>query len=390
MKKKRLYSIAFAVAAVMVHPATALAAGPPKVSDLSNPLAQVLLVIILALLLAIALLANVVMGAAQVYLQRYKEEKQKKNTTTTLKAVMVALLCTIGLQAMAEDTQPATAVVAETISGLSKTSFYTLVSVILLELTIILALLYNLKVLLRTEKAVLVPEEAAAIAAKPTAWQNFWNKINSFKPIKEEADIDLGHDYDGIRELDNRLPPWWLYGFYICVIFAGVYLWRYHVSHSGPSSHEELAMELEKGAAEKAEYLKNAANNVDENTVKLLTAAADLDAGKAIFTSVCAACHGADGGGMVGPNLTDDYWLHGGGIKDVFKTIKYGVQEKGMKSWKDDYSPGQIAQLASYIKSLHGTKPAKLKDPQGELYTEGATNTTDSTATAATDSTQAK
>lgn len=390
MKKKRLYSIAFAVATVLVHPATALAAGPPKVSDMSNPLAQILLIIIVALLLAIALLANVVLGAAQVYLQRYKEEKQKKNNSTVLKAVMLALLCTIGLQAMAEDAQPATAIVSETISGLSKTSFYTMVSVILLELIIILALLYNLKVLLRTEKAVLAPEEAAAAAAKPTAWQNFWNKINSFKPIKEEADIDLGHDYDGIRELDNRLPPWWLYGFYICVIFAVVYLWRYHVSHTGPSSQEELAIALEKGAAEKAEYLKNAANNVDENSVRLLTDAADLDAGKVIFTNVCAACHGADGGGMVGPNLTDDYWLHGGSVKDVFKTIKYGVQEKGMKSWKDDYSPGQIAQLASYIKSLHGTKPATPKDPQGELYTEATATATDSTVTATPDSTQAK
>ena len=390
MKKKRLYSIAFAVATVLVHPATALAAGPPKVSDMSNPLAQILLIIIVALLLAIALLANVVLGAAQVYLQRYKEEKQKKNNSTVLKAVMLALLCTIGLQAMAEDAQPAAAVVSETISGLSKTSFYTMVSVILLELIIILALLYNLKVLLRTEKAVLAPEEAAEAAAKPTAWQNFWNKINSFKPIKEEADIDLGHDYDGIRELDNRLPPWWLYGFYVCVIFAVVYLWRYHVSHTGPSSQEELAIALEKGAAEKAEYLKNAANNVDENSVKLLTDAADLDAGKVIFTNVCAACHGADGGGMVGPNLTDDYWLHGGSVKDVFKTIKYGVQEKGMKSWKDDYSPGQIAQLASYVKSLHGTKPATPKEPQGELYTEATATAKDSTATVGTDSTQAK
>ena len=118
--------------------------------------------------------------------------------------------------------------------------------------------------------------------------------------------------------------------------------------------------------------MKKSANKVDENTVVYLTDATSLGEGKKIFTTICAACHLADGGGSVGPNLTDDYWLHGGGIKDIFKTIKYGWPEKGMKSWKDDYTPVQIAQLASYVKSLHGTKPGKPKEPQGVLYEEKA------------------
>src|SRR5690606_17047420 len=96
-------------------------------------------------------------------------------------------------------------------------------------------------------------------------------------------------------------------------------------------------------------YLANSANKIDENTVTYLSENADLLEGKTIFTAVCAACHGADGGGIVGPNLTDDYWVHGGSVKDIFKVIKYGVPEKGMKSWKDDYPPKKIAQLASYI-----------------------------------------
>lgn len=138
---------------------------------------------------------------------------------------------------------------------------------------------------------------------------------------------------------------------------------------------------MKKADAEKENYLKKAANNVNENTVTYLSDASALDAGKKIFVTACAACHAADGGGTVGPNLVDEYWLHGGSIADIFKSIKYGWPEKGMKSWKDDYSPAQIAQLASYIKSLKGTKPATAKEPQGEVYQEQATN--DSAKTAA-------
>ena len=182
-------------------------------------------------------------------------------------------------------------------------------------------------------------------------------------------DIDLGHNYDGIRELNNRLPPWWLYGFYCSILFACIYLWRYHVSHSAPLSGEEYQISMQQAAEQREAYLKKAANNIDETNVKFLSSPKDLSSGKAVFESVCAACHGMQGQGIVGPNLTDDYWLHGGSINEVFKTIKYGYPEKGMKSWKDDYSPSQLAQLASYIKSLHGSNPPNPKAPQGVLYT---------------------
>jgi cytochrome c oxidase cbb3-type subunit 3 len=170
--------------------------------------------------------------------------------------------------------------------------------------------------------------------------------------------------------LDNRLPPWWLYGFYISIFFAVIYIWRYHVSHTAPLSVEELQIAMVKADEQKAEYLKKSANNVDENTVKVLTDAGDISGGAKVFTQNCAACHGKAGEGIVGPNLTDDYWLHGGSIKDVFKTIKYGWPEKGMRSWKDDLSPVQIAQVSSYIKSIHGSNPPNAKAQQGELYKE--------------------
>jgi cytochrome c oxidase cbb3-type subunit 3 len=363
----------------------AFAAGPPKASELSNPLAQVLLVIIVGLLLAIGLLANVILGAAQVYLQRYKDERKKGNNAAG-KFLTIALLCLTTSALFAADAPAAaTAAVAEetSIAGLALTSFYVMVSVIFLELLILWVLLANLKKLLAKEAAVNADADEVA-AEKTSSFLQWWDNFNSFKPIQEESSIDLGHDYDGIRELDNRLPPWWLYGFYITIIFAGLYLYRYHVAKSAPLSKEELSIALEQAAADKEEYLKKSASNVDENTVTYLTSPADHEAGQKIFTTICAACHLADGGGSVGPNMTDNYFIHGGGIKDLFKTIKYGYPEKGMKSWKDDYSPTQIAQLASYVKSLVGTKPAKGKEPQGVLYDEKAS------AGSATDSTKAK
>lgn len=247
------------------------------------------------------------------------------------------------------------------ISGVSNDIFYLLITIVALEMVVILYLLFNLNKLL-AESVTPVHKERKAID-----YRALWAKMNRFRPATEETEIDTGHDYDGIRELDNKLPPWWLYGFYCTIIFACVYLWRYHVARSAPLPAEEYQISVKEAEVRKQEYLKNAANSVDETTVKLLTAPADLEAGKAIFQSTCFACHGKNGEGGVGPNLTDDYWLHGGTIQDVFKTIKYGWPEKGMKSWKDDFSPSQIAQIASYVKSLHGTNPPNAKAPQGTL-----------------------
>ena len=362
------------IVTVLLSPASVFAAGPPVASELSNPLAIVLLVVIIGLLLVIALLANIVIGAAKLNLQRFLSEKKKNNTVS--KMMGVVLLCCITGVAFAADS-PAATTTDSSIAGLSNTSFYALLSVIFLELIILITLLFNLKKLLQSEKlAASIQEEEVVPETVLSGW---WEKVNSFVPMKEEAQIDLGHNYDGIRELDNRLPPWWLYGFYVCIIFAAIYLYRYHVAHSAPLSGEELKIELAKADADKQEYLKKAGNSVDENTVKLLTDAKDLDAAKAIFTTICAACHKPDGGGLVGPNLTDDYWIHGGSIKDIFKTIKYGWPEKGMQSWKDNYTPLQIAQLASYVKSLRGTKPAIAKEPQGTLYVEEKAGASDST-----------
>lgn len=328
---------------------------------LHNPLGVVLTAVIIALGLIIILLAYVLNGAAEVYREKDKAQTQASAKASHVTPVLILLLMA-ALPSRAADTQEAAVPVVHTFSGLSPFIYYTLIGVIAFEVTVILTLLFLLQNLLRVEKVAIAPATVRA-----PKWQLLWSRMNRFKPIQEEASIDTGHDYDGIRELDNRLPGWWIWGFYCCIMFGMVYLWRYHISHTAPLSIAEYKEAVAAAEEAKAEYLAKAANLVDENSVKLLTSADDMAAGKKIFTSTCFACHGADGGGGVGPNLTDSYWLHGGDIQSVFKTIKYGWPDKGMKSWKDDYSPQQIAQLASYVRSLHGTKPAAPKEPQGVL-----------------------
>jgi cytochrome c oxidase cbb3-type subunit III len=176
-----------------------------------------------------------------------------------------------------------------------------------------------------------------------------------------------GHEYDGIKELDNKLPKWWLWLFYITIIFAVVYFTRFHIIKTGDLQYEEYNKEVE---AALIEYKDAApASTLDATNVTLLTDATALAAGKAIFDKSCVVCHLAQAQGLVGPNLTDNYWIHGCKIGDIFKLITTGVPEKGMISWKDQLTPEQIQQVASYIVSLQGSNPPNPKDPQGEPCT---------------------
>lgn len=211
--------------------------------------------------------------------------------------------------------------------------------------------------------------DAAKAQRKPSAWSKFMKGMTAAVPVAREADIDMGHEYDGIRELDNRLPPWWLYGFYMTIVIGIGYMWYYHIS-SDWSSADQYKAEVKIAEVQKAEFLEKMALLVDETNVEALTDASALAKGQKTFESLCVACHSSDGGGGIGPNLTDNYWLHGGSIKDIFKTIKYGVPEKGMISWQDQLNPVEMHQVASYIKTLVGTTPAAPKDPQGDLWEE--------------------
>ncbi|MFD2872927.1 cbb3-type cytochrome c oxidase N-terminal domain-containing protein [Mucilaginibacter ximonensis] len=191
-------------------------------------------------------------------------------------------------------------------------------------------------------------------------------KLLSLKPMSEEKSILIEHDYDGIQELDNPTPAWFMWLFYVTITFAVCYLLIYHVFGIGQLQYDEYKTEVAQAEIAKKEYLSKAANRVDENTVKLVNDPAVLASGKAIFKQNCAPCHGENAQGNVGPNLTDEYWLHGGTINNVFKTIEYGVPAKGMPTWEKQLSPKQIADVANYVKSLKGSNPANPKAPQGQ------------------------
>lgn len=211
---------------------------------------------------------------------------------------------------------------------------------------------------------------------------NLMHKLTDATPVEEEDQVATDHVYDGIRELDNNLPPWWLAGFYISIVFAVVYLLRYHVFDAAPLQEEEFKMEMAAAEVAKEEYLKTAANLIDESTVEILTEESRLVAGQSIFDKNCAVCHAKDGGGGVGPNLTDNYWIHGNSIADVFSTVKYGVPAKGMIPWQDQLSPAEIQEVSSYVLTLVGTTPADPKEPQGESMAPQTTGApADSTGT---------
>lgn len=378
MRTKTKYTLGL-LAALLLGAATPVwAAGPPAPSIFSNPLALTFIILMVLLLVIIGILANILIGAADVKL------KKRKKASGLLASVLTGLLLLASPALFAQDAPAAaeaTNTAAKTIAGMSASTFYILATVIFLELFIIIALLINIKFLLRNEKDKIAAEtETAEEKANKLSW---WDRFNALRPVTEEASLDLGHDYDGIRELNNRLPGWWLYGFYFCIAFAGVYMWRYHVSHTAPLSAQEYERSVVKADLALKEYLKSKGEAVDENTVKMMTGADDLAAGKAIFVKSCAACHLETGAGSVGPNLTDDYWLHGNDMKSIFKTIRYGIN--AMPPWQSSLNNKQIAQVSSYIKTLHGTNPPNQKPPQGNLMKEEA-----APAAPAADTAQAK
>lgn len=247
-----------------------------------------------------------------------------------------------------------------------------ILAMVALFLVVMLVLLRTFRTLARvilrdqglTEAEIAEKMHPAKKATKPKG--EVWQKLLSLKPMSAEKDLLIPHDYDGIQELDNPTPAWFMWLFYVTIAFAVGYLLIYHVFGVGQLQYAEYKTEMAQAEIEKKIYLSKAANLVDENTVKLTTDQAALAQGKTVFKASCAACHGENAQGMVGPNLTDEYWLHGGKINEVFKTIKYGVQAKGMPTWEKQLSPKQIADVANYVLSLQGSHPAGAKEPQGE------------------------
>jgi cytochrome c oxidase cbb3-type subunit 3 len=339
-----------------------------------NYIEYLVLAVALLLVAAIWLLSSVLM-----MLSRKVVEIAKQNKTTTL--LLLALLGGVFNPLLAQEATTAavgaTEVVATTAyyGGLSALSFWTLTTVLGLELLIIFVLLYfirNLWRILNPLPVKLTVDGKKAPSWIKTTWANLDKRFfTKAAPIDQEADILLDHDYDGIRELDNALPPWWKYGFYITIFVAIFYIMKFEVWHTGMNPTEEYNTEMAEAKIETDAYLASMKENVDENSVVMLDAAG-IATGKTLYTKTCVACHSPNGAGGVGPNLTDNYSLHGATIKDIFKTIKYGWPDKGMQAWQSNFSPVEMQQIASYVKSLVNTNVADGKAPQGELNKEEA------------------
>ncbi|MGB5170613.1 MAG: cbb3-type cytochrome c oxidase N-terminal domain-containing protein [Eudoraea sp.] len=248
--------------------------------------------------------------------------------------------------------------------------FLLLVLLILIAIELILKSIENIMFQTLSDEAQAKYLESKS-QSREWAWgKKMYTKLLGSKPIEAEGEIILDHNYDGIKELDNELPPWWVYLFYATILFGVVYLARFHVFND---YDQDLEYDMEVAEAQMAieAYKKTAKDLVDVNTVELLTDASDLNAGKSIFETSCVACHMADGGGGIGPNLTDEYWILGGGIKNVFNTIAEGGRAgKGMVAWKQTLKPAEMAQVASYVLTFEGTTPANPKVAEGDIWVE--------------------
>ncbi len=177
----------------------------------------------------------------------------------------------------------------------------------------------------------------------------------------------MDHEADGIRELDNKLPRWWVYLFYGTIVFAAAYLAYYHVYGSLKPGSVSLSADEYKAEMVVGNLLKSNAMAKFESNIAKLEPSQDqavLAPGKQTFVRLCAPCHRPDGGGLVGPNLTDDYWIHGSNFVDNVRTIWNGVPEKGMITWKNYLKPSEVYEVASYIYTLRGTHPPNPKPPE--------------------------
>ncbi len=382
MKKMKNYTKGlglFAVSSLFSISSFAASTDTNQSGGLSNETVFYILAILAGLLLVgIFFLTSSVkdLMKSEFYKEKvYEQEDKKRKNSGSGGAALIAFILGLPFASFSQDA------VAQTLEStdlpLSWVWMMVIVNIILLGVVFYIRNLFFQ--ILRSVKPKKIVIKDGVVRAEPS-------KINKILtdavPLDKEHEILMDHEYDGIMELDNNLPPWWLYSFYVSIVFAFIYIINYHVIEAAPLQQEEYELAMAEGEKEVAEYLASQKLNVDETNVVLLTEASDLSKGKGIFEKKCVACHGKQGEGVIGPNLTDNYWLHGGDIASVFKIVKYGKAEKGMQAWKDELNPIEMQQVSSFIKSIAGTAVGLGKAPQGEIFEEGKSDLAPSDSTA--------
>jgi cytochrome c oxidase cbb3-type subunit 3 len=332
----------------------------------------VLLVVIGFMLISILVISKSTQALIKSDLFREKIIERQKGNTTNKGVIALIGFMFLGFGANAMSTEiPANAAKENLWLYVENGDLYTLLIIALILLGFLLHMVnmfYGVLKMMRPE----VSEEtiAARISLRKKKRASFTQMLTGAVAIEEEHKIDLGHDYDGIRELDNPMPPWWLAGFFISIVFAVVYMFHYHVLGTGDLQEVEYAKEMEIETAKVQAYLKAQAMDVDETNATIMTSNDDLMKGKALFINNCTVCHKEDGRGEAGPNLTDEYWIYGGDIKDIFKVIKKGAPN-GMPEHASKFNPIQIQQVSSYVLTLDYVSPENGGKPaEGELYKE--------------------
>lgn len=376
IKNKTALTLLLMLAASALGAQTKVPVSTPATASGYNQLAVLLIILIIVL-------AFVIWGMGQVLTALGRQLLNKnKNTGKIVSILLLAGFSLLTQTSFAEDTAAKTIKEIPNYGGLTSTAYYVFLTVFAVELVVVLFLAFSI----RRMYSELLPEKIKpkSEGSKLATW---WTKMDSklftrAVSVEKEADILLDHDYDGIRELDNALPPWWKYGFYITIVVAFIYLLNFHVLGIGLNPTQEYNAEMESARIEKEMYEANNKDRIDEKNVPMANVDG-IKAGQNLFEVNCVACHLKDGGGMVGPNLTDDYWLHKGSLNDIYNTIKVGYPDKGMQPWGNMFSPKEISFLAGFIKSLKGTKPAVAKEQQGVFYVDGPL--TDSAAVAKPD-----
>ncbi len=252
-------------------------------------------------------------------------------------------------------------------------------AILLLLFLVLIVAAYTVRVLnILTEQA--LRENAAKTGAKYKERKGWWTRVmeqmNASVPVEQEKEIEMEHSYDGIRELDNHLPPWWKWLFYATIVFSVGYLVVYHVTDTFPLSIDEYKRELAMADEAVRKHMASQPTAVIDENALIYTADPDIiEKGKTVYiNNACAGCHRDDGGGnTIGPNLADEYWLHGGQIRDIFLTIKNGVVEKGMPAWGKAMSAQDVQAVTFFVMSMQGTQLIDAKGPQGERYVQPET-----------------